>query len=205
MKRERLKYVSIFLIVSAVLVGGWYAAYRFLTAPEEPYIHTEFTPEEASMVFDAVQWPQREDIALKALVYYPYWRDPFMTAYFSINKNSLEGYIKTLGSYSRMTVAPDSSETTLSLQGNSYSALQKWGASDSDKTFWVYDLGGDNTYIIELYFTSPSIDFTNFAANRPYTTSTSSSPLTTSAVIKPPSTPSFVRWAADMMSLFPYI
>ena len=60
MKRERLKYVSIFLIVSVVLVGGWYAVYRLFNRPVEPYIRTVFTAEETAVVFDEVQWPQRD-------------------------------------------------------------------------------------------------------------------------------------------------
>ena len=51
MKRERLKYVSIFLIVSVVLVGGWYAVYRLFNRPVEPYIRTVFTAEETAVVF----------------------------------------------------------------------------------------------------------------------------------------------------------
>lgn len=94
MKRERLKYVSIFLIVSVVLVGGWYAVYRLFNRPVEPYIRTVFTAEETAVVFDEVQWPQREAISLKALVYYPTWRDPSMYAYFFLRKEAADEYGK---------------------------------------------------------------------------------------------------------------
>ena len=72
----------------------------------QPYIRTVFTAEETAVVFDEVQWPQREAISLKALVYYPTWRDPSMYAYFFLRKEAADEYGKLLQPYESVGLAP---------------------------------------------------------------------------------------------------
>ena len=150
MKRERLKYVSIFLIVSVVLVGGWYAVYRLFNRPVEPYIRTVFTAEETAVVFDEVQWPQREAISLKDLVYYPTWTDE---------------YGKLLQPYESVGLAPEG-EAGLSYQDSTYYAIQKKSDFDTGNTFWVYDWGED-VYLVCLYVSSFSEKLVKCATDKP--------------------------------------
>ena len=165
MKRERLKYVSIFLIVSVVLVGGWYAVYRLFNRPVEPYIRTVFTAEETAVVFDKVQWPQREAISLKALVYYPTWRDPSMYAYFFLRKEAADEYGKLLQPYESVGLAPEG-EAGLSYQDSTYYAIQKKSDFDTGNTFWVYDWGED-VYLVCLYVSSFSEKLVKCATDKP--------------------------------------